>query len=425
MKKILLEAPILTQSGYGEHSRLVFRSLLKSADLDVYVNPLNWGNTGWITSYGEERSQIEECIRKFSEYIETSKINNENMSFDKQVFVGILSEFQKRAEESICVTAGIETDTVSSSWLLAANKGVSKIIVPSEHAKSSFENTSYEISYTDRDDKNILKCLCPVDVVPYPVKKIESKDIDLQLDTDFNFLSIALLGPRKNLENMILWFCEEFKEDNVGLVLKTGVSKGSVIDRFATTEHLKRVIASASKDRKCKVYLLHGDLSEQEMHSLYTRDDIHCYVTSTHGEGYGLPIFEAAYSGLPIIATNWSGHLDFLSGEYKEGKKKKIKKLFSKVDYELHAIHPSIAWEGVLEKDSRWAYPKEKSLKEQMRKNFQNYHMYKKWALTLKEQLLESHTTERVESMMLESIHPEPSEEEREWQNNLLKVELA
>ena len=42
---------------------------------------------------------------------------------------------------------------------------------------------------------------------------------------------------------------------------------------------------------KCKVYLLHGDLNEEEMHSLYLDEKIHALVTLTHGEGFGLPIF--------------------------------------------------------------------------------------------------------------------------------------
>ena len=71
---------------------------------------------------------------------------------------------------------------------------------------------------------------------------------------------------------------------------------------------------------------MQGDLSESEVHSLYTNPSIKCYVTTTHGEGYGLPIFEAAYSGLPIVATDWSGHLDFLWGMIAEGKSKKKKR---------------------------------------------------------------------------------------------------
>ena len=48
------------------------------------------------------------------------------------------------------------------------------------------------------------------------------------------------------------------------------------------------------------------------MANLYAHPKIKAYVSLTHGEGYGLPLFEAAYHGIPIIAPDWSGHLDFL-----------------------------------------------------------------------------------------------------------------
>ena len=148
-----------------------------------------------------------------------------------QIHVGILNEFEKKAPYSICVSAGIETDRVSADWLVKTHKGVDKIIVPSEHAKSGFEKTSYQVVNKIKETETILECACPVEVVPYPVKDIKIDHLDLDLQTDFNFLTVALLGPRKNLENTIKCFIEEFKDESVGLVLKTGVSKGSVLDR--------------------------------------------------------------------------------------------------------------------------------------------------------------------------------------------------
>ena len=53
-------------------------------------------------------------------------------------------------------------------------------------------------------------------------------------------------------------------------------------------------------------------MSEEEIHGLYTHEKIKCYITTTHGEGFGLPIFEAAYSGMPIVAPAFSRHLDFI-----------------------------------------------------------------------------------------------------------------
>lgn len=405
MKKLLLEAPILTRSGYGEHARLVFRSLKNKDGIEIFINPLEWGSTGWISEDSEERRAIELCINRFGVLIEQAKQAKQDPVFDYQVHVGIPNEFSKKASRSICVTAGIETDRVSSDWLMKTHQGLDKLIVPSNHAKEGFMTTSYEVHNTQTNQKMVLSCNCPVDVIPYPTKDIKPEHLNFEVDTKFNFLSVALLGPRKNLERMIKWFMEEFKNDDVGLILKTARTSGSTMDKMITRDHLRSTLESfKTPDHKCKVYLLHGDLSEEEVHSLYVRDDVHAYLTATHGEGYGLPIFEAVYSGMPVVATDWSGHLDFLSGDITENNKVKNKKLFARVDYDLNKIPESVIWKNILIKDSQWAYPKEASFKRQMRNMFKNYGMYKKWAASLKDQTQQNFDKQKICDMMVESI---------------------
>ena len=402
--KILLEAPILTQSGYGEHARLVFKSLLLQDGVQIYTNPLNWGNTSWTSSLDQElKKSIQQSIDNLSLEIQNSQKIKQNPHFDMQIHVGIPSEFEKKAPYSVCVTAGIETDRVSTEWIIRTHKGMDKLIVPSEHAKSGFVNTSYEVVNNQTGHKTVLECNCPVEVVPYPVKTIEPKPLDFETSTSFNFLSVGLLGPRKNIENMVKWFVEEFKDEDVGLVLKTAKAKGGTMDKNFTFNYLKKIVSNF-KERKCKVYLLHGDLEESEIHSLYLREDIHAYVTATHGEGYGLPIFEAAYSGLPIIATDWSAHTEFLTAPYREGGKLKEKKLFAKVNYQVKPIPEQVVWKDVLVEGSSWAYPDEKSFKEQMRKVYKNTGMYKKWATTLQKSILENYEKNKIENQIREVL---------------------
>ena len=51
-KKVLVRGPCLSQSGYGEHARMVLRSLRSREDLfDIYIIPTSWGHTGWTLRF--------------------------------------------------------------------------------------------------------------------------------------------------------------------------------------------------------------------------------------------------------------------------------------------------------------------------------------------------------------------------------------
>ena len=175
---------------------------------------------------------------------------------------------------------------------------------------------------------------------------------------------VAQYGPRKNIQNTIKWFMEEFKEEEVGLVLKTNMMKNCHMDRVQLHHEMKMFIASFSKDHKCKVYLLHGDMTDEEIHSLYLHPKISAFLTLAHGEGFGLPIFEAAYSGLPVVATGWSGQLDFLIDSDKNEE-------FYNVAFDIQPIPKEVVWEGVVREGTMWAYPREQSAKEKMRQCYE------------------------------------------------------
>ena len=358
-KKVLLKGPLLTRSGYGEQARFALRSLRSREDLfEVFIQPLQWGKTSWASEMDEERVWIDQTIEKTIGYIQ------QNGQFDISLQVTIPNEFQKLAPINVGYTAGIETTKVAHQWIQKANE-MDKIIVVSNHSKQVFENTEYAATNKQTGEQVTLRTQTPVEAVGYPVKTFEDlPELELGLSTAFNFLTVAQFGPRKNLHNTIKWFIEEFRNEDVGLVVKSNIAKNSLMDRKKLHGDLTHFLRQQG-ERQCKVYLLHGDMTDAEMHSLYKNERIDAFVSLPHGEGFGLPLFEAAYSGLPVVSTGWSGQLDFLVDS--EGQEQ-----FYNVAFDLQQVQKEVVWDGVIVPDSMWAYARETSAKEKMRLCYEN-----------------------------------------------------
>jgi len=407
-KKILVRGPILTRSGYGEHARFMMRALREIEDkVDIYAIPLGWGQTGWTIDNDDERRWIDFIVQKTSMVLQQGLKN-----FDASIQVSIPNEWEKLAPINIGVTAGIETTKVSLPWLEKGNH-MDHIIVPSDHSKQVYQNTSYDVTIKETGQQiSNFHCMKPISVVSYPVKDFSSVDVPLELDTDFNFISVAQWGPRKNVENSVRWFVEEFIDQEVGLILKTNITKNSLLDRTRCEKMIQNLLNSKEdyRNRKCKIYLLHGDMTDAEMHSLYRHPKIKALVSTSHGEGFGLPFYEAAYEGLPVIAPDWSGYIDFLYMPKKDKKGKiKNKAMYAKVDYTLGPVQEQAVWDGVVEKDSMWCYADQGSFKIKMREVFKDHGRFLKQATQLqgylKEELSQTKQNKKITDIILSTIN--------------------
>tara|TARA_B100000282_G_C31713909_1_gene482536 strand:- start:26 stop:1306 length:1281 start_codon:yes stop_codon:yes gene_type:complete len=362
-RKILLRGPVLTQSGYGEQSRYAMRALRSREDLfDIYIQPIVWGATSWSREYDEERQWIDNIIKKTVGYFQSNP-NPSGPIFDYSLQATIPNEFEKLARINIGYTAGIETTKVHHDWIIKTNQNTDKVITTSNHSRDILSQTEYEAVNEANGQTVKLRTNVPINTVNYCVKEYKNlPELQLNLDYNKNLLCVAQWGPRKNLEKTILWFMQEFRDEEVGLVIKANMAKNCLIDRVNLQDNIKQLIANNDLlDTTCKVYLLHGDLTDAEMHSLYKNEKILGLVSLTCGEGFGLPIFEAAYSGLPVAATGWSGHLDFLQDE-------KGNDLFYNIAYDLTKVPEQVVWEGVIVNDCMWAQAREQPAKQAMRK---------------------------------------------------------
>ena len=347
MKRVLVVGPAMSQSGYGEQTRFALRALREHPDkLDIYLNIINWGQTGFLHKEDEEFLWMRSLAGKTQQYTQ------QGGQFDVSLQVTIPNEFKKYAPINIGYTAGIETTAISPTWFEPLQM-MDKVIVPSNHSKTTIVDTLFSNPQGQQ-----FKVTTPIEVVSFPFKEVTEEPLELNLTSSKNFLAVCQWSARKNLDTLLETFYKTFKdESDVGLVLKINLTSDNEIDKSLVRQRLAE-FKQKFADSKCKTYLLHGSLTEGQMKSLYRNPKIVAIVNTSHGEGFGLPLFEAAENDLPVIAPNWSGHLDFLTVDGKE--------MFSDVKYQIAAVQPQHVWKGVIEEGTGWAYIDTAHLKKRM-----------------------------------------------------------
>ena len=324
---ILVTAPVQTRSGYGNHSRDICRALIESDKYDVRIQGVRWGNTppNALEQDNPHHQQIKERLLK--------QPNLERQP-DLHMHIVVPNEFQALGKKNIGITAGIEHTIPSADWIEGVNR-MDLTILTSEFSKQGFETTTY-----DKLDKNTqqnigsLQVQKPMEVLfegADPEIYKETKDISPKLDkkfskinNDFCFLFVGhwlngnLGEDRKDVGMMLKVFYTMFKNQKnpPALILKTSGAGFSIMDRNEMMKKINLVKDSMKADKLPNVYLLHGDLSDEEMNQMYNHPKVKAHLTFTHGEGFGRPILEATLSGKPMIAPISTGPADFLHKEY-------------------------------------------------------------------------------------------------------------
>jgi glycosyltransferase involved in cell wall biosynthesis len=361
-KRVLIRAPLLTVSGYGVHSRQIFKWLMGRSDFDVTVQVLKWGNTSWLVNPELEDGLIGKIM---------SKSSPPSGVYDMSFQVQLPDEWDvSLAKFNVGITAAVETDKCNSEWADSVNK-MDLVIVPSTHVKKTLEQSG-----------DITTKIIVIHESFYDEIITEDKDhLGLELSTNFNFLIVGQLtgdnpgNDRKNIFNTLKWMCEIFKDDkDVGIILKTNHGKNTKIDRQLTKKLINSLVKEVRKGEYPKIHLIHGHLTPNEMSSIYKMKNTKCFVSLTRGEGFGLPLLESAACGLPIIATNWSGHLDFL----RRGK-------FIPVNYVLSKIPEGRVDNRIFIKDTKWAEAIESDFKKKIQKFRVKSEIPTAWAKSLME----------------------------------------
>jgi glycosyltransferase involved in cell wall biosynthesis len=351
---LVLQGPLATRSGYGDKTRDLIRMLIELDKYEIRLVSTAWGACPMNALSSDRDKDIIDKI-----------LPQPVLDRQPDVFiqVDIPSNFTRIGKVNIGYTAGIETTLCSEQWIHGCNR-MDYVWVVSEHAKRVFADTKIEMMTPEGTVAKTVVVTKSIEIVPNAVnpkvyKKISAEEINLNVrkvmsnvKENFCFLFVGhwLKGDigedRKNVGLLIKIFGETFKNTisskRPALILKTSGADFSILDQEEILKKIKAIKQSVGPNCP-KIYFIHGDLTEDEMNSLYNHPKVKAHVSFTKGEGFGRPLLEATMSQKPVIASGWSGQLDFLNKDDSV-----------LVSGELRKIEAGAVWENVLIPESQW-----------------------------------------------------------------------
>jgi glycosyltransferase involved in cell wall biosynthesis len=189
-----------------------------------------------------------------------------------------------------------ELGRIPSEWLPAIDQ-VDEILAGSHFIEDAFRKVT---------GKPVLRV--PLPLGPLHESGLQRRDFGLD-ENKFIFLSTFDFNSwiaRKNPFAVIQAFVAAFPadRDDVRLLIKS--SNG-----FRYPEKLRELIAIA--DRDPRVIVRDEVIDRAHVNALHRCCD--AYVSLHRAEGFGLGLAEAMALGKPVIATGWSGNLEFMNSD--------------------------------------------------------------------------------------------------------------
>ena len=371
----IISCPIDTYSGYGARSRDLVKAIIELDKYKVNILPQRWGNTPW--GFIEDHSEWQ----FLNEYILP---DSRNIPFKPMIWaqVTVPNEFQPMGDFNIGISAGIETTICHVDWVEGFNR-MDLNLISSEFSKEVVQRSRYKKQDEQGNHYGTVELIKPMEVLfegadltkYFPSKNNNSFNLD-EIKESFAYLFVGHWLPgdlgedRKNVGLMIQTFYESFKNhpSPPALILKTSSGPASYMDRDSILDKIYSIKNSIENaDTLPNVYLLHGELTDEEMNNLYNHKKVKAMLSLTKGEGFGRPLLEFSLTKKPIIASEWSGHMDFLSPKFN-----------ILIEGTLGKVHPSVGQKNMLLENSEWFNADPARFSYYMRDVFVNYKKYTK-----------------------------------------------
>lgn len=233
-----------------------------------------------------------------------------------------------------------ETNRLPQDWVKGINGYVNEVWCPSTYNAESF------IASGVRKPIRVVPHIFLPQTLPSRenVKLVDTTTGNrIEDDGRYTFYTIGEFHTRKGIEDTINVFCKSFKEsDPVKLVLKVHYRNYSSENKAKCESMIFEVLKNYPSHPP--IICLFDSMSNDEILALHSIGD--CYFSLTKAEGFGLPIFDAFNYGKKVIATGYSGHVDFL-GKTHPGL----------VRYKLGPVVGMSSFSTNYTEDQEWAYP--------------------------------------------------------------------
>ena len=372
----VVSSPVDTYSGYGARARDFIKALILSKpDWDIKLLSQRWGDTRF--GYLEDHNELDLKSRIISQM-------TQQPAYWFQITVP--NEFQPVGTTYNCgVTAGIETTVCDPSWIEGLNR-MNMNLVSSEHAKKVFTDSKFQIKDSKGNISGALELNKPVEVLfegidtnkynsilekEYPLTDFTEELNQIQDKFCFLFVGHWLQGiigeDRKNVGLLINSFLHAYKNktNKPALILKISSATNCIMDRDEMLSKIDAIKKSIGSDNLPNIYLLHGDLEDTDINLLYNHPKVKAMISLTKGEGFGRPLLEFSLSKKLVIASDWSGHKDFLDSKFSY-----------LISGQIKQIHQSVVVDKMLLKESAWFAPNETDINKMWIDVFNNYKKY-------------------------------------------------
>ena len=293
--RVLWHAPVFNPSGYADEARNFVLSL-ESHGIPVALRSVGKNSTAFC-------NQLDVSTRKRLEQALGREVDDN--------FINVIHfpayAFERIPQADYCIGRTMfETDSLPPDWVNACNK-MDEIWVPSEFNMHSFRDAGVTSQLVKIPGGVDTKLFCS-----------GHEPLAIPGARGVVFLSIFEWIYRKGWDVLLGAWARAFTaDDNVSLVLRTFPvnstdNKNSKRKIETRIDHFYQN-AQVSRQRVAPIIVLGDQIPEKDLPRLFAA--AHAYVAPSRGEGWGRPQMEAMACGLPVIATRWSGNLEFMNDQ--------------------------------------------------------------------------------------------------------------